>query len=55
MEPARKAFEERLGVLRFPVLLVLIQDNRILGVSAGPVQPHIAFVPGCPSFQFQHL
>ena len=55
MEPARKALEEGLGVLRLPVLLVLIQDNGVFGVSAGSVQPHIAFAPGCPSFQLQHL
>ena len=55
MEPARKALEECFGILRLPVLLVLIQNYGMLGVSASPVQPHIALAPGCLPFQLQHL
>ena len=55
MEPACKAFEKLLGILRFSALLVFIQNDGVLRIPAGPVQPHVTLVPGSSPLQLQHL
>ena len=46
MEPAGKALQKHLRVLRLPVGTVLIQHNGMLRVPACPVQPHVALALG---------
>ena len=55
VQPAGKALQKVLCMLRFPCGLVLIQDNGLLRTAAGPVQPHIGLAGGGTPRFLQHL